>query len=110
MKFMFCFCSSLSYISDISKWNTKNVIDITGIFMGCSSLSFLPDINKWNKTNMINANHLFEDSINLLNYNSDFNDINIDLANHFMNEINVANLNYIYNFEDSNESDESDSI
>jgi surface protein len=40
--------SSLEYLSDISKWNTKNVTNMSYMFSGCSSLEFLPDISKWN--------------------------------------------------------------
>ena len=38
-------CSSLSFLPDISKWNTNNVKDINHMFGGCSSLSYSPDIS-----------------------------------------------------------------
>ena len=46
---MFYYCSSLISLPDISKWNTNNIIDMSGIFggdclCGCSSLLSLPDI------------------------------------------------------------------
>ena len=34
---MFCGCSSLKNI-DVSKFNTKNVTNMSGMFSGCSSL------------------------------------------------------------------------
>ena len=42
----------ISYLCDISKWDTNNVKNMNGIFYGSSSLSSLPDISKWN-TNML---------------------------------------------------------
>ena len=57
---LFSYCSSLSSLPDISKWNTNNVNDISDLFSGCSSLSSLPDISKWNTNNLKNNNHLFD--------------------------------------------------
>ena len=65
MSGLFFGCSSLSFIPDISKWNTKNVKSINQMFPRCLSLSFLPDISKWNVNNV-----LFDmsvESINCLN-------------------------------------------
>ena len=39
MSDMFCGCSSLSSLPDISKWNINNVTDMRWMFSGCSSLS-----------------------------------------------------------------------
>ena len=49
---MFANCLSLSSLPDISKWNTSNVIDMSGMFTNCSSLLSLPDISKWNTINV----------------------------------------------------------
>ena len=46
--FIFCGCSSLSQLPDISKWNMKSAQKINFIFSNCSSLKSLPDISKWN--------------------------------------------------------------
>ena len=46
-------------LPDISKWNTNNVTDISGIFSDCSSLSSLPDISKWNTNNVDDMNTIF---------------------------------------------------
>ena len=46
MSYMFCECSSLSSLPDISKWNTNNVTNMSEMFYNCSSLSSLPDISK----------------------------------------------------------------
>ena len=38
MSYMFSGCSSLNNLPDISKWDTKNVTDMSGMFRGCSKL------------------------------------------------------------------------
>ena len=43
---MFSGCSSLISLPEISKWNTKNVINIRDIFSGCLSLICLPGIKQ----------------------------------------------------------------
>ena len=47
------YCTSLLYLDDISKWEIKNIQDLSGIFQYCSSLKSLPDISKWNTENVI---------------------------------------------------------
>ena len=37
---LFSGCSSLTYLPDISKWDTKNIINMRGIFFNCLSLTF----------------------------------------------------------------------
>ena len=59
MSYMFEGCSSLSSLSDISKWNTNNVTDMSYMFYECSSLSFLPNISNWNTNNVTNMNCIF---------------------------------------------------
>ena len=44
--YIFCGCSSLKSLPDISKWNMKSTEKINFIFSNCSSLLFLPDISK----------------------------------------------------------------
>ena len=51
--------SSLISVPDISEWDTKNVIDISGIFAFCSSITKLPDISKWNTDNVSDMSYLF---------------------------------------------------
>ena len=43
---MFRECLYLSSLPDISKWNTKKVTNMSGMFFNCSFLSILPDISK----------------------------------------------------------------
>ena len=55
----FCDCKSLKNLSDISKWNTKNAIDMSYMFSGCKSLNNLPDISKWDTKNVTNMSFIF---------------------------------------------------
>ena len=45
---MFDKCSSLTNLPDISKWDTKNVTNMSGMFDVCELLKELPDISKGN--------------------------------------------------------------
>ena len=56
MKKMFCKCSSLLFLPDISKWNISNVMDMNYMFSICS---FLPDISKWNTSNVTDKIGIF---------------------------------------------------
>ena len=49
----------LSSLPDISKWNTKNITDMSSIFYGCKLLSSLSDISKWNTKNVNNMSSMF---------------------------------------------------
>ena len=53
MSYLFSECSSISYLPDISKWNTSNIKYMNGLFSECESLLSLPDISKWNIKNVI---------------------------------------------------------
>ena len=61
---MFDQCNCLKSLPNISKWDTSNVVKMSGVFQGCTSLIYIDDISKW-KTNkvidmncfFINANH-----------------------------------------------------
>ena len=66
MKFMFGGCSSLSYLPDISKWNTNNDTEMYSMFDECSSLSSLPDFSKWNSNNITNKNRIFNNCPNII--------------------------------------------
>ena len=59
MRGLFKQCSSLTSLSDISKWDMSNVNDIRDMFFGCSSLTTLPDILKWNTHNLKYCNNIF---------------------------------------------------
>ena len=53
MNSMFCDCSSLQSLPDISKWDTKNVTNMSFMFYNCSSLQSLPDISKWDTKKLL---------------------------------------------------------
>ena len=59
MRYMFCNCSSLISLQDISKWDTKNVLAMCEMFKDCSSLTSLPDISKWDTKNVWNMESMF---------------------------------------------------
>ena len=50
---LFLGCSSLKELPDTSKWSTKNVINMMGLFFGCKNLKSLPDISGWNTDKVI---------------------------------------------------------
>ena len=50
---MFGYCSSLSVLPDISKWNIINVDSINNIFEGCYSLTYIPKIKELNFGNIV---------------------------------------------------------
>ena len=63
---MYCRCSSLSSLPDISKWNTKNITNMIYMFNGCSSLSSLPDISNWNINNITYMKSMFDECLNII--------------------------------------------
>ena len=65
MSYLFGNCSSLKKIPDITKWNTSNVIEISGLFYQCSSLESLPDLSKFETNNVIFMNSIFNGCKNL---------------------------------------------
>ena len=56
MSFMFYNCHRIKSISDISKWDTKNVNNMSGMFARCKSI---PDISKWDTKNVNNIWGIF---------------------------------------------------
>ena len=64
---------------DLSKWNTDNTVDISGIFNNCSSLLSLPDISKWKTHNIINMSSVFSSckSLKILRDISKWNTANV---------------------------------
>ena len=62
------FCNSLISLPDISKWNTKNVTDMSFMFYSCESLISLPDISKWNTKNVIDMISMFSDCRSLISF------------------------------------------
>ena len=80
---MFSECSNLSSLPDLSKWEKKNVEDLSFLFYSCKSIKSLPDISKWNTSNVIDMSFMFfgfnspiSFNINLDNFYNKFKDIN----------------------------------
>ena len=63
---MFSGCTNLIYISDISKWNTSNIVDMNSMFLGCVSLEYLPDISNWDISNVKDISCIFETCSSLI--------------------------------------------
>ena len=59
MIYMFHGCSSLDSLPDISKWDTKNVTDMSYMFSECTSLKSLPDISKWDLNKKLDKKYMF---------------------------------------------------
>ena len=59
MSYMFSECSNLESLPDISNFDTSNVRYINHIFSECFNLKKLPDISKWNTSKMINMSYAF---------------------------------------------------
>ena len=59
MRVTFYKCISLTSLPDISKWNTSNVTNMSGMFYDCKSLESLPDISNWNTNNVTNMKGMF---------------------------------------------------
>lgn len=57
--YMFYGCSSLIYLSDMSKWDTKNISDMSYMFCDCKSLLCFPNISRWNTSNVTNMSYMF---------------------------------------------------
>ena len=56
---MFYGCKSLEELSDISKWNIDNVINMSYMFYGCKSLKELSNISKWNIKDTTDISNIF---------------------------------------------------
>ena len=53
INYIFCLCSSLISLLNISRCNTDNLNNLNNIFYSCSLLTFIPNISKWKFKNKI---------------------------------------------------------
>ena len=68
MNFALAYCSSLTSLPDLSKWDINNVKYMASFFQNCSSLLYIPDISKWIEDDRkINISNIFKDCIFPLN-------------------------------------------
>ena len=59
MSYLFCCCELLKSLPDISSWNTSNVKDMSNMISYCGNLESLPDISNWDTRNVTNMSHMF---------------------------------------------------
>ena len=60
MKNMFFNCYELKSIPDISKWDTKNVTEMSYMFFNCRALKSLPDFSKWVLNKEVKKDRMFD--------------------------------------------------
>ena len=85
---MFSNCTSLTFLPNISKWNTKNITNIESIFLNCSSLKNFPEISNWNISNVTSLKDVFSFCSNLKQLP--------DVSK--WNTINVTNMENMFSF------------
>ena len=66
MNSMFENCSNLISLDGLSKWDTKNIIDMNSMFKKCSLLNSIRDISDFNIDKVKNMNNIFDECYNLL--------------------------------------------
>ena len=54
-------------LPDLSKWETKNVTDMSFLFYDCISLQIFPDISKWETKNVTEMKYMFFRCISIIN-------------------------------------------
>ena len=62
--YLFSYCK-ISFLPDISNWDTRNVIYMNHMFYHCFDLQFVPDISKWNTSKLKRIDYMFADCFNL---------------------------------------------
>ena len=105
-------CSSLITLPDLSKWNTENIKNITGMLNGCSSLISLPDISKWDLkigiidsifngcSSLISIPELIYSDISI--FNNCFSLLNMPKISESIQIENIQPNNYIHNPDPTN--------
>ena len=59
MNHMFCGCSYLNSLPEISKWNVSNVKDMSYMIYGCKFLKSLPDLSNLDTSNVKSMRYMF---------------------------------------------------
>ena len=65
---IFSECKSLKSLPDISKWDIKNVTNMSSMFCGCKSSISLPDISKWYTRNVSYMDYMFNSCSSLISF------------------------------------------
>ena len=63
---LFFNCQSLTSLPNISKWNIKNIKDMSYLFGGCESSISIPDMSKWDIRNVKYKRYMFRYSHSLM--------------------------------------------
>ncbi|MBR5037990.1 MAG: BspA family leucine-rich repeat surface protein [Prevotella sp.] len=105
-RLMFCGMEKLTTINNLSRLNTANITDMSGMFCGCKSLTSL-DLSNFNTTNVTNMGSMFFDceTLETLDVTS-FNTANVtnmgdmfswclSLKNLDLSGFNTANVTYM---------------
>ena len=66
MSYLFCCCEELETLPDISSWNTSNVEDMSNMISYCPKIESLPDLSKWDTRNVKNMSHMFANNTSLI--------------------------------------------
>jgi len=105
---MFLNCLNLKSLPDISSWNTSKVKSITNLFTECKKLEYIPDISKWDTNNLESMSGLFDGcySLKTLPDISKWKTTKIkSLQNVFSDCIHLVNLPDISKWDTSNVTD-----
>ena len=68
MSYLFCCCEELEKLPDISFWNTSKVKDMSNMISYCRKLESLPDISNWDTKSVTNMSHMFANDIELKSF------------------------------------------
>ena len=117
---MFNGCESLKSLPDISKWNIKNLKNISQMCFGCSSLEKYPNLSNWDSTNIEFKTDVFNGCTSLKpfpNYfeckeNNTINEKNSNYSNHNdslptlseksnSNDFNISNVESLYDSDEN---------
>ena len=98
MSGMFSHCKSLLSLSDISNWETENVYDMSNLFYNCSSIKSLPDISGWKTFNVYNMSNIFTNCKHRFWPCMDCYVCSLEHQLFFLNFINIHILYYITQF------------
>ena len=102
---LFYYCSIIKKIK-IKKFHRNNITDMSGMFCGCSSLKRIKNLSKFNTENVTDMNSMFSDCISLKKLNlSSFDTKNVKNMNSMFCECKSLKKLDLSNFDTSNVED-----